>query len=86
MATIYGVELMIDNVLECRKRLLCGFDNDANNELLRVNIQCQNALMYHYLFRPEDEQPTEWPAHWRKLDVDERQKEYLEGPEQRSLF
>ena len=33
LSTIYGVDLMQDNVDECRKRLLCGSQNPKHIEL-----------------------------------------------------
>jgi len=48
LGTIYGVDLMPDNVEECRRRLLCG-----HNELRHIveqNIVCADGLRYHYRF------------------------------------
>lgn len=88
LATLYGVDLMPDNVAECRRRLACGLDDPETTELLRVNIQCQDALRYHFLFMPDDPQPGDWPAEWRKLDPEEIRKRYMEmrNPAQGALI
>jgi type I restriction-modification system DNA methylase subunit len=48
LSTIYGVDLMPDNVEECRKRLLCG--RDDLEHIVRTNIVCHDALTYDYSF------------------------------------
>ena len=48
LSTIYGVDLMQDNVDECRKRLLCGREDLAH--IVERNIVCANALEYDYSF------------------------------------
>jgi len=50
LSTIYGVDLMIDNVDLCRKRLLCGQEN--LRPLVEKNIQCRDALKFGYNFAP----------------------------------
>ena len=57
LATIYGVELMEDNVDLCRERLLCG--REDLRHIVEQNIVCANALRYHYRFdntHPYDEE------------------------------
>jgi len=46
--TIYGVDLMIDNVELCRKRLLCG--REDLRHIVERNIVCHDALTYDYSF------------------------------------
>jgi type I restriction-modification system DNA methylase subunit len=46
--TIYGVDLMQDNVNLCRERLLCG--QEQYRHIVEKNIVCANALTYDYLF------------------------------------
>jgi len=46
--TIYGVDLMPDNVELCRERLLCGRNDLAH--IVNRNIVCHNALTYDYSF------------------------------------
>ena len=48
LSTIYGVDLMQDNVNECRKRLLCG--REDLRHIVERNIVCHNALTYDYSF------------------------------------
>ena len=48
LSTIYGVDLMQDNVDECRKRLLCGRTDLAH--IVERNIVCHDALIYDYSF------------------------------------
>ena len=60
LSTTYGVDLMQDNVDECRKRLLCG-RTDLQHVVER-NIICADALRYHYRFDgsdPYDKTPEE---------------------------
>lgn len=46
--TIYGVDLMPDNVELCRKRLLCG--QEHLRQIVERNIVCHDALTYDYSF------------------------------------
>ena len=48
LSTIYGVDLMQDNVDLCRERLLCG-RNDLKH-IVDKNIVCADALAYDYSF------------------------------------
>jgi type I restriction-modification system DNA methylase subunit len=48
LATIYGVEICEENVLECRNRLLCG--REDLRHIVEQNIVCADALRYHYRF------------------------------------
>ena len=48
LSTVYGVDLMQDNVELCRERLLCG-RNDLRH-IVEQNIVCADALRYHYRF------------------------------------
>jgi hypothetical protein len=58
LSTIYGVDLMPDNVQLCRERLLCG--QEHLRHIVEKNIVCANGLTYHYEFdgydprRPKD--------------------------------
>jgi hypothetical protein len=52
LSTIYGVDLMQDNVNECRKRLLCGRTDLAH--IVERNIVCHDALTYDYSFNGTD--------------------------------
>lgn len=48
LQTIYGVDLMQDNVDLCRERLLCG--REDLRHIVEQNIVCADALRYHYRF------------------------------------
>lgn len=48
LSTIYGVELMPDNVELCRTRLLCG--QEHLRHIVEKNIVCHDALTYDYSF------------------------------------
>jgi hypothetical protein len=50
LRTIYGVELMEDNVIECRKRLAGPDPTDEILEIVNKNIVCHDALTYDYSF------------------------------------
>ena len=48
LGTIYGVDLMQDNVDLCRERLLCG--REDLRHIVEQNIVCADGLRYHYRF------------------------------------
>ena len=48
LQTIYGVDLMPDNVKLCQDRLLCG--REDLRHVVEQNIVCADALRYHYRF------------------------------------
>jgi len=48
LSTVYGVDLMEDNVQLCRERLLCG--REDLRAIVNRNIVCHNALEYDYSF------------------------------------
>jgi type I restriction-modification system DNA methylase subunit len=48
LSTIYGVDLMQDNVDLCRERLLCG--QEHLRHIVERNIVCADALEYDYSF------------------------------------
>ena len=60
LSTIYGVDLMPDNVELCRSRLLCGREDIRH--IVEKNIVCADALRYHYRFdhsHPYDDETQE---------------------------
>jgi len=63
LSTIYGVDLMQDNVDECRRRLLCG--RTDLEHIVRTNIVCHDALDYDYSFNGTDQNQAE--LHWDDL-------------------
>lgn len=48
LSTVYGVDLMQDNVKLCQDRLLCG--KEDFRPIVERNIVCADALRYHYRF------------------------------------
>ena len=65
LATIYGVDLMQDNVDLCRERLLCG--QEHLRPIVEQNIVCADALRYHYRFDGSDPYATEQEQHFDRL-------------------
>jgi len=62
LSTVYGVDLMPDNVAECRRRLLCG--RTDLEHIARTNIVCHDALTYDYSFNGTDQnqEDLQWDA------------------------
>ena len=52
LSTIYGVDLMEDNVALCRERLLCG--QEHLRHIVEQNIVSHNAFTYNYRFGKPD--------------------------------
>jgi hypothetical protein len=50
LSTIYGVELMEDNVKLCKERLAGPEPTEEIYKILDTNIVCSDALTYHYRF------------------------------------
>ncbi len=50
LSTTYGVELMEDNVLECKKRLMGPNPTTELRKIVDKNIVCHDALTYDYSF------------------------------------
>ena len=48
LSTIYGVDIMQDNVDLCRNRLLCG--QEHLRHIVEKNIVCADGLTYDYSF------------------------------------
>lgn len=48
LSTIYGVDIMPDNVLECQTRLLCG--REDLRHIVEKNIVCADGLKYDWRF------------------------------------
>jgi len=51
LRTVYGVDLMLDNVIECRKRLAGPNPTTEILDILETNIVCHDALTYDYSFK-----------------------------------
>lgn len=56
LSTIYGVDIMPENVDQCRERLLCG--QEHLKHIVEKNIVCADALRYHYRFDGTDPYKT----------------------------
>ncbi len=56
LSTIYGVDILEDNVELCRKRLLGK--NRHLEHIVEKNIVCADALRYHYRFDGSDPYKT----------------------------
>jgi hypothetical protein len=65
LATIYGVDLMQDNVDLCRERLLCG--REDLRHIVEKNIVCADALRYHYRFDGSHPYETDEDRHFSDL-------------------
>lgn len=48
LSTVYGVDIMQDNVDQCRDRLLCG--QEHLRHIVERNIVCHDTLTYDYSF------------------------------------
>jgi GH24 family phage-related lysozyme (muramidase) len=63
LSTVYGVDMMSDNVEECRRRLLCG--REDLRHIVERNIVCHNALTYDYSFNGTNKNQSD--LHWEEL-------------------
>lgn len=86
--SIYGVDIMIDNIDRCRERLLCNqhhLRHIVEKNIVYTNLKKGGALKYGYRFnrmgpaRMKDEEAA------RKKQRD-KQKEELQRKEQEKLF
>tara|TARA_Y100000741_G_scaffold314955_1_gene260615 strand:- start:355 stop:753 length:399 start_codon:yes stop_codon:yes gene_type:complete len=50
LSTIYGVDIMPDNIELCRKRLMGSNPTELIIKILNKNIVCHDALTYNYSF------------------------------------
>jgi hypothetical protein len=51
LSTTYGVDLMMDNVIECRRRLAGPNPSREIIKIVETNIVCADALNYDYSFK-----------------------------------
>jgi len=66
LETVYGVDIMQDNVDECRERLLdIASHTPENQALVERNIVCADGLKYDYSFNGTNK--TEEEAQWNNL-------------------
>ena len=57
VGSIYGVDLMEDNVELCREKLLCG--REDLRHIVEKNIVCHDALTYDYSFNGTNQTEAE---------------------------
>lgn len=72
LSTIYGVDLMPDNVELCQERLLCG--REDLRHIVEQNIVCADGLRYHYRFDGSDPYDPEGI-----VEINAEQKELFDG-------
>jgi hypothetical protein len=68
LSSIYGVDLMPDNVKLCQDRLLCG--RDDLRHIVEQNIVCADALTYHYRFDGTDTELSDYDKHTNDLGIE----------------
>ena len=78
LRTIYGVDLMPDNVELCRDRLLCG--KEEYRHIVMQNIVCADAIRYHYRFDHTHPYSKTWQEYEqiiadRDAEIERRRKE-----------
>jgi len=55
--TLYGVDIMEDNIQVCKYNLLTlAGDTPQHREIVNTNIVCANALEYDFKFTPEGQE------------------------------
>ena len=70
LSTIYGADLMQDNVDLCRERLLCG--REDLRHIVEQNIVCADALKYKYDFKPMDDKRRKQEDRKRRQQCQDR--------------
>jgi len=83
LSTIYGVDLMIDNVDLCRERLLCG--REDLRHIVEQNIVCADGLKYKYDFKPMTDARRKKEDAARKRNQKEKLKRQKAEEELRKL-
>jgi hypothetical protein len=83
LKTIYGVDLMPDNVIECQVRLLEVISKhqtvtDEHYDIVFNNIVCHDALTYNFDFKPK--RITAWQK--RNLNIQYRLHLGLDVPKE----
>lgn len=72
LSTVYGVDLMIDNVDLCRERLLCG--REDLRHIVEKNIVCYNGLEYDFEFARRKKIEIKYETSERKKSERARKK------------
>lgn len=85
LETIYGVDLMQDNVDLCRERLLCGSTNPKHIAIVEQNIYQADGLKFSYNFKLMSETRRKREEATRKKQQQEREKRLKEEEKKRKL-
>lgn len=64
LGSLYGVDIMPDNVEFCKEHLLCG--QNQFRHIVDKNIVCADALQYHFRF---DGSPTDAEEYEKKMNL-----------------
>ena len=75
LKTIYGVDLMPDNVKLCQDRLLCGRENLRH--IVEQNIVCADGLTYHYRFDGTPGHTLTWQEYEAELERHRKEKHQM---------
>jgi hypothetical protein len=87
LSTIYGTDIMIDNVDLCRERLLCG--RDDLRHIVEKNIQCRDGLKFGCNFEalgPARKKTEESLRKKAKKLADQTAKKRAKEQQQKKLF
>jgi len=75
LSTIYGVDLMPDNVKLCQDRLLCG--REDLRHIVEQNIVCHDGLEYHYRFDGTPGHTLTWQEYEAELERHRAEKHQM---------
>ena len=75
LSTIYGVDLMEDNVKLCQDRLLCG--REDLRHIVEQNIVCHDGLTYHYRFDGTPGHTLTWQEYEAELERHRTEKHQM---------
>ena len=75
LSTIYGVDLMPDNVKLCQDRLLCG--REDLRHIVDQNIVCYDGLEYHYRFDGTPGHTLTWQEYEAELERHRAEKHQM---------
>ena len=75
LSTIYGVDLMPDNVKLCQDRLLCG--REDLRHIVDNNIVCHDGLEYHYRFDGTPGHVKTWQEYEAELERHKAEKHQM---------
>ncbi len=75
LSTLYGVDLMPDNVKLCQDRLLCG--REDLRHIVEQNIVCHDGLEYHYRFDGTPGHTLTWQEYEAELERHRAEKHQM---------